>query len=371
MHSRQVIVDKINSWLGCHEGDATHKHIIDTYNSQKPLPRGYKVKYTDAWCATTVSAAAIEVGYTDIIPTECSCNQMISLLQKMGIWVEDDSYVPKYGDIIFYDWDDNGVGDDKGGSEHVGIVATNPDANKQFKVTEGNKNDGVNQRTMTVNGKYIRGYGVPKYDDVSKGTETSKSKQKLGVDVSACQSAIDFTKVKQSGYDFVILRCTTKNGQVDKKFEQYFANAKKANVEINGVYKYSYALNAPQAYNEAVGVLDALAGKGKMMTIWLDLEDNSQIALGKKGIAEIATTFLDYCHSKGYGVGIYTNLNWWNNYIDDSLKKKYQFWIARYGKNTGKIDETYRPNVGEKIWQFTSKGKVNGIVGDVDLDVMY
>ena len=88
MHSRQVIVDKMMSWLGCHEGDPVHKHIIDTYNAHQPLARGYKVKYTDAWCATTVSAAAIECGYTDIIPTECSCNKMIELLKKMDIWQE-------------------------------------------------------------------------------------------------------------------------------------------------------------------------------------------------------------------------------------------------------------------------------------------
>ena len=375
-HSRQAMVDKINSWLGAHEGDATHHHIVDTYNAHQPLARGYKVKYTDPWCATTVSAAAIECGYTDIIPTECSCNQMIKLFQQLGIWVEDDSYVPQFGDIIFYDWDDNGVGDDKGGSEHVGVVVTNPDDNNQFRVTEGNKNDMVAQRTMTVNGKYIRGYGVPRYDANSSVNQQAvqgaqKQSAKLGLDVSACQSSIDFSKVKQAGYSFVILRSTTKNGQPDVKFEQYYNNAKKAGMEINGVYKYSYAQNPPQAYNEAVGVCNLLEGKGKMMTIWLDLEDKSQVSLGKQQIAQIATAFLDYCQAKGYGVGIYCNLSWWNNYIDDSLKKKYQFWIARYGKNTGKIDPQYKPNVGEVIWQFTSKGKVDGVSGYVDLNVRY
>ena len=372
-HSRQAMVDKMRSWLGCHEGDATHKHIIDTYNAHQPLARGYKVKYTDAWCATTVSSAAIECGYTDIIPTECSCNQMIKLLQQKGIWVENDAYVPKPGDIIFYDWDDNGVGDDVGSSEHVGLVEECN--NGQIKVVEGNKNDGVNERNIQVNGKYIRGYGVPKYDDLNNSSNndvsTQKQKVRLGIDVSACQSSIDFSKVKQAGYDFVILRSTTKNGQIDTKFEQYYANARKSGVEVIGVYKYSYALNPQQSYNEAVKVIDAISGKGKMFTIWLDLEDKSQTTLGKKQIADIATAFLDYCQSKGYGVGIYCNLSWWNNYIDDSLKKKYKFWIARYGKNTGNLDPQYKPNVGEVIWQFTSKGKVDGISGVVDLDVMY
>ena len=376
-HSRQAIVDKINSWLGCHEGDATHHHIIDTYNAHQPLARGYKVKYTDPWCATTVSAAAIECGYTDIIPTECSCNYMIKLLQQMGIWVEDDSYSPKPGDIIMYDWDDNGVGDDKGGSEHTGIVVTYPDAKNQFIVTEGNKNDGVNQRTMTVNGKYIRGYGVPKYDSSTNTTNNNGSSNgnkqgyRLGLDVSSCQSSVDFTKVKQAGYDFVILRSTTKNGQIDTKFEQYYTNAKNAKMDIVGVYKYSYALNPQQSFNEAVKVVDAINGKGKMLTIWLDLEDKSQSGLGKQQIEDIAVAFLDYCQSQGYGVGIYTNLDWWKNRISDNLKNKYKFWIARYGKNTGKMDVQYKPNVGETIWQYTSKGVVSGVSGNVDLNVMY
>ena len=195
-HNRQAMVDKMRSWLGCHEGDATHKHIIDVYNSQKPLPQGYKVKYTDAWCAATISSAAIECGYTDIIPTECSCNRMIKLLQQKGIWVENDAYVPKPGDIIFYDWDDNGVGDDVGSSEHVGLVEECN--NGKIRVVEGNKSDGVNERTIQVNGKYIRGFGVPKYDDAVVSKPTTETvvgnipKGKWGVDISSCQSSVDF-----------------------------------------------------------------------------------------------------------------------------------------------------------------------------------
>ena len=141
MYNPQVIVDKLMSWLGCHEGDAVHKHIIDTYNAHKPLAAGYKVKYTDAWCATTVSAAFIECNYTPIFVTECSCSRMITLLKQKGIWVEADSYAPHMGDVIFYDWQDNGVGDNVGVADHVGVVIENP-VNNKFRVIEGNKNDG-------------------------------------------------------------------------------------------------------------------------------------------------------------------------------------------------------------------------------------
>lgn len=372
-HSRQVIVDKMRSWVGCHEGDATHKHIVDTYNAHKPLAQGYKVKYTDAWCATTVSAAAIEVGYTDIIPTECSCNRMINLLKQKGIWVENDAYIPKAGDIIFYDWQDSGIGDNVGTSEHVGLVENYN--GKQIVVIEGNKSDAVGRRVLAVNGRYIRGYGVPKYDDVAvkptnpvSNTQLSKiPKGALGIDVSSSQSSVDFNKVKADGYKFVLLRGTIKSNKADAKFERYYADATKAGLTIAGVYKYSYAMNVAEAKKEAEGMIKLL--NGRKVDIWLDMEDKSQIPLGKEGIALIITTFLTTCVNAGYEVGIYCNQNWYQNYIKDDIKKICRFWIARYGKNDGTMNKTYKPNVGEVMWQYTSKGKVDGISGNVDLDV--
>ena len=109
---------------------------------------------------------AIKTGLTDIIPTECGCGQMIQLFQKLGAWVENDAYRPSTGDVIFYDWDDNGVGDDTGWPEHVGIVVSV--SGNTIKIIEGNKSDSVSYREIAVNGRYIRGYGVPKYS--SKAT---------------------------------------------------------------------------------------------------------------------------------------------------------------------------------------------------------
>ena len=75
-------------WIGRNEADGTHKGIIDVYNGHTPLARGYRVKYTDAWCATFVSAVAIKCGLTEIIPTECGCGQMIELFRAKGEWQE-------------------------------------------------------------------------------------------------------------------------------------------------------------------------------------------------------------------------------------------------------------------------------------------
>lgn len=87
-YNRNDIVKQAQAWIGCKEADGSHKKIIDLYNNHKPLARGYKVKYTDSWCAVFVSAVAIKCGYTEIIPTECGCGQMIELFKDIGEWQE-------------------------------------------------------------------------------------------------------------------------------------------------------------------------------------------------------------------------------------------------------------------------------------------
>ena len=163
---RDKMVQTATAWLGCKESNGTHKQIIDLYNSHKPLARNYKVKYTDAWCDTFASAVAIKAGMTDIIATECGCENHITLFKNAGCWVENDAYTPQAGDYIFYDWDDTGAGDNTGHADHVGIVVSV--SGKNIKVIEGNKSNAVGYRTLSVNARYIRGYGVPKY--ASKAT---------------------------------------------------------------------------------------------------------------------------------------------------------------------------------------------------------
>lgn len=163
------VVAQAQAWLGLKELNGGHKEIIDTYNSHKPLARNYKMTLSDPWCATFVSAVSIKLGYTDIIPTECSCTRMIELFKKLGSWVENENRVPNPGDIIFYNWSDNGVGDNKNDVDHVGIVEKVN--GNTIVVIEGNHDgtdadriDGVERRNISVNGRYIRGFAIPKYD---------------------------------------------------------------------------------------------------------------------------------------------------------------------------------------------------------------
>ena len=158
---RKLVVDTAKKYLGCKESDGSHKKIINIYNAHKPLARGYKVQYTDAWCATYVSTIGILCELTDIMPTECGCGAMIELYQKIGRWQESDAYTPQPADILMYDWNDTGKGDCTGYPEHVGIVVSVTDG--EMKIIEGNLNNSCAYRTLPVNSKYIRGYCLPNY----------------------------------------------------------------------------------------------------------------------------------------------------------------------------------------------------------------
>lgn len=172
---RTSVVSIFESWLGYNETNGKHKKIIDIYNQHKPLARGYKVKYTDEWCATAVSAVFIQAGLTDIADTECSCSKMIELYKAKGRWQESDSYVPEPGDLIMYDWEDSGKDDNVGTPNHVGMVVSV--SGKTIRVIEGNKGEAVAYRNLSVNGKYIRGYCLPDY--ASKTSAEVKPKIKV------------------------------------------------------------------------------------------------------------------------------------------------------------------------------------------------
>lgn len=171
--TRTQIISQAREWIGFNEADGSHKKIIDIYNSQAKLPRGYKLKYTDAWCAGTVSALAIACNATDIIPIEVSCTKLIEIAKAMGIWVEADNHIPAPGDLILYDWQDNTAGnsDNKGNPDHTGIVECV--VGDTITVIEGNYQNAVGRRPIRVNAKGIRGYITPQYAaEPAKTTQT-------------------------------------------------------------------------------------------------------------------------------------------------------------------------------------------------------
>lgn len=170
---RQKVVDTASAWLGTQENTAKHQEMLAIYNAQSPLPRGWKMKVTDWWCAAFVSTVSLQCGLRDIMPTECGCPSMIRLYQDLGRWVEDDAYVPSPGDVIFYDWQDSATNyattDNVGQSDHVGIVVSC--TNGMTTIVEGNNSNAVKLRQIAVNDRFIRGFGCPDYASKADGAE--------------------------------------------------------------------------------------------------------------------------------------------------------------------------------------------------------
>lgn len=191
-----------------------------------------------------------------------------------------------------------------------------------------------------------------------------------GIDVSSYQGKPDWAKVAKAGVKFAILRIHQKAG-VDSSFEYNYKNCR-SNGFLVGGYKYSYALTPAQAIDEAEAVIEVLNGRGLDFPVFYDLEWSRQESLGKQAIENIAVAFLTRIKKAGYKVGIYCSRSWYINYISDNLKK-YDCWIANHPKpqlDNGTLQERLRPPAGVG-WQYSSKGKVPGINGSVDMNVFY
>lgn len=161
MDLRRGMAAQARRWLGRKEADGSHKEIIDIYNSIVPLPNGYRMEYSDPWCAAFLSAIAWLQGLTKYVFPSASCPDMVAKFKAAGRWMEDDGYMPQISDVVFYDWDDSGKGDDVGTPDHVGLVVDI--FASSFNVIEGNYSDAVKIRTLQRNGRYLRGFGLPDY----------------------------------------------------------------------------------------------------------------------------------------------------------------------------------------------------------------
>lgn len=190
-----------------------------------------------------------------------------------------------------------------------------------------------------------------------------------GIDVSKWNGTIDWNKVKT---DFVIIKTTQKNNTVEPKFEEYYAGALAAGLAIGG-YRYVYAKTVEEAKAEANAVVKVLNGRKLPAMFWIDMEDKTIKGIGKAMLTQIIETEAAILEAAGITVGIYCNKDWYNNVLDSAyLSTKYKFWIARYPIfDNGTVKESLSPKAYAELWQYSSKGKVDGISGNVDLNVAY
>ena len=195
-----------------------------------------------------------------------------------------------------------------------------------------------------------------------------------GIDVSHYQGKIDWIKVKEAGKRFAILKCQYE-AQSHRKDETFEYNYEQAGINelCRGVYIYIARHSMEDPVADAKALLDHLKGRTLEYGIWLDLEDKNLRPAGKAYIKNLANLYSNIFKEAGYYVGIYCNHDWYINVIDTELKQNYDFWIARYRSfDNGVYNEfsSLKPKFRQAVaWQYSSKGKVPGISGNVDLDV--
>lgn len=190
------------------------------------------------------------------------------------------------------------------------------------------------------------------------------SKSVTVVDISEWQQNINFSQMKNSGIKAVIIRAGygRETSQKDAMFESHYRNAKAVGLKI-GAYWYSYADSVSDAESEAKAFMSVAKEKIFDFPVYYDLEDSSQLHLGKSTLTAIAERFCDTLKKNNYKVGVYANLNWFNNYLDyNKLKSKYSIWLAQYND---------RAELDCDIWQNSSSGRINGYNGRLDTNIVY
>lgn len=204
------------------------------------------------------------------------------------------------------------------------------------------------------------------FSDVLSEHKTDKTR--IGIDISSWQGEIDFDAIEKAGVEFVIIRVGGTRGRdgeyfVDNYFERNISEANKRNIEV-GIYFYSYANSNEKAKEEAEWVIDQIKDYNVSLPIAYDWENWSSFNdynLSFFGLTNMAETFLDTVRDAGYEGLLYSS----KNYLERLwFPSKYDTWLAHY------IDKTsYKGDY--KYWQMCSDGKIDGIKGAVDIDIMY
>lgn len=183
-----------------------------------------------------------------------------------------------------------------------------------------------------------------------------------GIDVSVHNGSIDWQKVKSSGIDFAIIRAGygREISQKDERFEENYRNAKAAGIPI-GAYWYSYAMSEDEARLEADVFLSVIKGKLFEFPVYFDVEEKKQFDLGKEKVSAIMRAFLEKVESAGYFVGLYGSASSLTTHTADDIKNRYTIWLAHWVEKTNYCGSY-------ALWQYSDKGSVSGISGNVDLD---
>ena len=168
---RQKTVNEAYYWKPAPQGGTRHQELVECYNKIRPLPRGYTMKLSDAWCAAFVSVVMHKCGMADIAVFDPGCYNMMKgyISHGRSSWVNGAGYRPKAGDIIMFNWAKN----PSGVPDHVGFVAKVE--GNTLTCIEGNISKNVGERTLQIGDARIRGYCLPNYASMAVADSLSTS----------------------------------------------------------------------------------------------------------------------------------------------------------------------------------------------------
>ena len=225
---------------------------------------------------------------------------------------------------------------------------------------------------FTADGKKVTGEQViqgAKYNFASDGSLVTGSGA-LGIDVSKWNGNIDWNAVKNSGINYVIIRCGYRGSSagslvVDPKFTANIKGATAAGLKV-GVYFFTQAVDEREAVEEASMVLDQIKNYKISYPVFLDVESSGGRAdkIDKATRTAVCKAFCQTIQNAGYNAGIYANKSWLTTKLDPSALSAYKIWLAQYAAAptyTGRYD----------LWQYRSTGSVSGISGNVDMNLSY
>ena len=186
-----------------------------------------------------------------------------------------------------------------------------------------------------------------------------------GIDVSKWQGRINWNALSCEDIQFVMIRSSFGwgKGNTDILFNTNYEGAKKIGIPV-GAYHYSYARTPEEAIKEAEYCHSVLKGKTFEYPIAYDMEESGVASLGREKISQIAKAFCEKMESYGYYVCIYANKHWLDNYFEDEIFENYDIWLAQWTEKP-----IFQRPYG--LWQKSSKGKIEGINGYVDLNEAY
>ena len=198
-----------------------------------------------------------------------------------------------------------------------------------------------------------------------------------GIDVSSYQGNINWSAVKASGITFAMLRVLSgKMGglHVDTQFNNNIKGATDNGIPV-GVYRYGYAMTVQEAQREAIETVNAIKNSGYRITypVAYDVEDSlTQGTLTKAQLTSIIKAYQGVIENHGYKFMIYSSKNWFENKLDMSQFSGEDLWLARWFLDGSPYhDHGYTGPGNVTLWQYSEKGTVPGIKGNVDMNVGY